>query len=120
MHIVELASVILALLMEVLVGVILAQPLKAISREKTAQLGSYGVMTTRKLYYLAKPTHSGVSASAERLRDADEKARGQRPRDAEAGNQRPADAEAGGLKAGGQRDQVQSLNQEILGYEVKT
>ncbi len=48
--------------------------------------------------------HSGVSAPAERPKDAE----------AEAGGQRPADAEARGLRSGGQRDQVQSPNQEVL------
>ncbi len=47
----------------------------------------------RKLHRLARPAHSGVSAPAERLRDAE----------AEVGGQRPADAEARGLRSGGQR-----------------
>ncbi len=63
----------------------------------------------RKLHRLAKPVHSGVSAPAERPRDAKAEARGQRPADAEAGGlksggQRPADDETGGLRSGGQRD----------------
>ncbi len=59
----------------------------------------------QKLHCLARPAHSGVLASAKRLRDVE----------AEAGGQRPADAEVGGLRSrglrlGGQRDQVRSLN----------
>ncbi len=79
----------------------------------------------RKLHRLAKPAHSGVSAPAERPRDAKAEAGGQRPADAEAGDlrsgsQRLADPEAGGLRSGGQRDQVRSPNQEVLGHEVRT
>ncbi len=44
MQVVELAGIILALSIEVLIGVILAQLLKAISREKTAWPGSHRVM----------------------------------------------------------------------------
>ncbi len=40
--------------------------------------------------------------------------------DAEAGGQRPADAEAEGQRSGGQRDQVRSPNQEVLGHGAKT
>ncbi len=47
----------------------------------------------RKLHHLARPAHSGVSALAERPRDVE----------AEAGGQRLADAEAGGLRSGGLR-----------------
>ncbi len=47
----------------------------------------------RKLHRLARPTHSGVSAPAERSRDVEAKTRGQRP----------PDAEVGGLKSGGLR-----------------
>ncbi len=107
---VKLAGVILALSIEVLVGFIPAQPLKATNGEKTAWPSSYGIMTTRKLHCLVGLTYSGVSALAERLKDVVEEARGQRP----------ADAEKRGLKTRGQRDQVWSLNQEVLGHEAKT
>ncbi len=93
-----------------LVGVFLAQLLKATSGKKTVWLGSYRVMVTKKLHRLVKPTHSGVSAPAERLRDANEEARGQRL----------ANTEAKGLKVGDQRDQIRSPNQEVLGHEGKT
>ncbi len=52
----------------------------------------------RKLHRLARPAHSGVSAPAERPRDAEAEAGGQRPANTEAGGQKPADAETGGLK----------------------
>ncbi len=83
MQVVELVGVILALSMEVLEGVIPAQPLKAISGEKTAQPGSHGFVTARKLHCLAGPMHSGLSALAERPRDINKEAGGQRPVDAE-------------------------------------
>ncbi len=47
----------------------------------------------RKLHRLARPAHSGVSVPAERPRDVE----------TEAGGQRPADAEARGLRSGGLR-----------------
>ncbi len=72
MQVVELAGIILALSMEVLVDVILVQLLKYTSGEKTARPGSHEVMTTRKLHRLVGPTHSGVSALAERSKDANE------------------------------------------------
>ncbi len=78
--------------MEVLVSVILAQPLKATSREKkTARPGSHGVEASKKLHRLAGPAHLGVSALAERPRDVE----------AETGGPRPADA--GGQRSEGQR-----------------
>ncbi len=80
LQVVELTGIILTLSIEVLVGVILTQPLKATNGEKTAQAGFYGVIVNRKLYCLTEPTHSGVSASAERPKDADEETRGQRTR----------------------------------------
>ncbi len=74
----------------------------------------------RKLHRLARPVYSGVSAPAERLRDAEAEVGGQRPAvaeaggqrlaDAEAGGQRPADAEVGGRRSGCQRGQVRSPN----------
>ncbi len=91
MPVVELVGGTLALSIEVLVGIILAQSLKAISREKTARPSSHGVATSRKLHYLAGPAHLGVSAPVERPRDAE----------AEAGGPRPADA--GGQRSEGQR-----------------
>ncbi len=63
----------------------------------------------RKLHCLARPTYSGVSALAERLRDVEAEARGQRPADAEAGGLRSGD-----LRSRDQRDQVRSPNQEVL------
>ncbi len=92
---VELIGGTLALSMEVLVGVILAQLLKATSGEKTARPCSHGVVASRKLHRLAGPAHFGVLALAKRPRDAEVEARGQRP----------ADAEAEGQKSGGQEDQ---------------
>ncbi len=91
MQVIELGDVILALSIEVLVDVILAQLLKATSREKTARPGSHGVMITRKLQCFTRPTYSEVLAPTERPRDADE----------ETGGQRLADAKAGGLRVGG-------------------
>ncbi len=57
MLVVELVGGILALSMEVLVGVILAQPLKATSREKTARSDCYGFVASRKLHCLVGPAH---------------------------------------------------------------
>ncbi len=85
----------LALSMEVMVGVIFAQPLRATSGEKTDRPCSHGVVASRKLHRLTGPAHFGVSAPAERPRDAKE----------EAGGQKLADAEAKGQRSGGQRDQ---------------
>ncbi len=90
MQVVELADAILALSLEVLVGIILVQPLKATSGETTTWLGSHGVVAVRKLHCLARPTHLGVSAPVEKPRDADEK--------------------TGGLRLGGQKDQIRSPN----------
>ncbi len=90
MQVVELASVILALSIEVLVSVILIQLLKATSGEKTAWPGSLGVVASRKLYRLTRPMYLGVSAPAARFKDAEKK--------------------TGGLRSGGQRDQVRSPN----------
>ncbi len=95
MPVVELIWGTLALSMEVLVGVILAQPLRATSGEKTARPCSHGVVASRKLHRLAGPAHFGVSAPVERPRDAKDGA----------GGQRPADVEAEGQRSGGQRDQ---------------
>ncbi len=61
MQVVELAGVILALSIEVLVGVILAQLLKATSGEKMAWLGSHGFVVAKKLYCLIGSTHLGMS-----------------------------------------------------------
>ncbi len=110
MPVVELVGGTLALSMEVLVGVILTQPLKATSREKTARPGSHGDVANRKLHRLVGPAHFGVSALAERSRDTE----------VEAGGQRPADAEVEGQRSGSQRDQVQSPNQEVLGHGART
>ncbi len=55
----------------------------------------------RKLHRLAGPVHSGVSAPAERPRDIEVEAGGQRPADAEAGGQKLADA--GSQRSEGQR-----------------
>ncbi len=110
MPVVELVGGTLALSMEVLVGVILAQPLKATSGEKTARPCSHGVVASRKLHRLVGPAHFGVSTPAERPRDAEDRA----------GGQKPADAEAEGQRSGGQRDQVRSPNQEVLGHGART
>ncbi len=70
-QVVKLAGVILALSIEVLVGVILTKPLKTTSKEKTAQLGSHGFEVARKLHCFAGLTHLGVLGSilkAERCR----------------------------------------------------
>ena len=60
MQIVELASVILTLAMEILVDVIFVQPLKAISREMTARPGFHGFVIAKKLHCLAIPIHLRV------------------------------------------------------------
>ncbi len=91
MPVVELVGGTFALSMEVLIGVILAQPLKATSGEKTARPGFHGVVVSRKLHCLARPAHFGVSAPAEMPRD----------KEIEAGSQRPANAEAEGQRSGG-------------------
>ncbi len=95
MPVVELVGGTLALSMEVLVDVILAQPLKATSGEKTARPCFHGVVASKKLHRLAGPAHFGVSAPAERPRDAE----------VEVGGQSLADAEAEDQRSGGQRDQ---------------
>ncbi len=95
MPVVELVGGTLALSIEVLVGIILAQPLKATSGEKTARPYSHGVVASRKLYHLAGPAHFRVSALAERPRDTE----------VEVGGQKLANAEAEGQRSGGQRDQ---------------
>ncbi len=97
---VELSGVILALSIEVLVGVILAQLLKATSGEKTALPGTHRFVPAKKFHCLAGPIHSRVSAPAKKPRDVDEETKGQRP----------ADAEARGLRLDSQRDQVRSPN----------
>ncbi len=83
---VELVGGTLALAMEVLVGIILAQSLKVSSGEKTTRPGSHGVVVSRKLHCLAGPTYFRVSALAERPRDVEIEAGG--PRLADAGSQR--------------------------------
>ncbi len=77
---VELAGVILILLIEALVDVIFAQPLKTISREKTDWPSFYRFIAAKKLHYFIRPMHLGVSAptskakecrcSTKRLRDS--------------------------------------------------
>ncbi len=100
MQVIKLAGIILALSIEVLVDVILAQLLKAISGTKTAWLGSHGIMTTRKLHCLVGLTYSRGSTPVERPRNVDE----------EAGSQRLADIEARGPRARGPRDQARNPN----------
>lgn len=73
MQIVELANVILALSIEMLVDVTFAQLLKAISRKKMTWLGFYRVIVIKKLHCFIKPIHSRVSALTERLKDTDKK-----------------------------------------------
>ncbi len=107
MQVVELVGGTLALSMKVLEDVNLVQPLKATSGEKTARPGSHGVVASRKLHCLARPAHSGVSAPAERPRDAEIEVGGQRPADAEAGGPRPSDT--GGQRSEGQRDPESEL-----------
>ncbi len=110
MPVVELIGGTFTLSMEVLVVVILAQPLKATSGEKTARPGSHGVVASRKLHHLVELAHFGVSAPAERPRDVE----------VEAGGQKTADVEAESQRSGGQRDQLRSPNQEILGPGART
>ncbi len=100
MQMIELAGVIIALSMEVLVGVILTQLLKATSKKKIARPDSHEVVAIRNLYCLIGPMYSRVSAPAERPRDADEEIRS--------------------LRSRSQKDQVRSLNQEVLGYSART
>ncbi len=57
-------------------------------------------MTTKKLHCLTRSKHLEMLALAEMPKNIDEEAR----------SQKPADVEARGLRVGGQRDQVQSLN----------
>ncbi len=109
MPVIELVGGTLALSMEVLVGVILAQPLKATSGEKTARPCFHGVLASRKLHRLTGHAHFGVLAPVERPRDVK----------VEAGGQRPADAEAESQRSGSQRDQVRSPNQEVLGHRAR-
>ncbi len=87
--------------MEVLVGIILTQPLKATSGEKTARPGSHGVVANRKLHYLAGPAHLRVLAPAERPRDAEVEAGG--PRLADAGGQRSEGQRGPESESGGPR-----------------
>ncbi len=110
MPVIELVGGTLTLSMEVLVGVILAQPLKATSGEKTARPCFHGVVASKKLHRFTGPAHFGVSAPAERPKDVE----------VEAGGQRPADAEAKGQRSGDQRDQVRSPNQEVLSHDART
>ncbi len=88
MPVVELVGGTLSPSIEVLVGVIFAQPLKATSGEKTARPCSHALVASRKLHRLAGPAHFGVLAPAERLRDVEVEAGGQRPADAEEEGQR--------------------------------
>lgn len=65
MQVVELASIIFALSMDLLVDIIFVQSLKATSKEKMVWLDSYGFVVARaskKLHCLIGPTHFGVSA----------------------------------------------------------
>ncbi len=83
MPVVELVGGSLVLSIEVLVGVILAQPLKATSRQKTARPGSHRVAARWKLHCLTGPAHLGMSTPAERPRHAEVVAGGQKLADAE-------------------------------------
>ncbi len=101
MPVVEQVGNTLTLSMEVLVDVILVQPLKATSGEKTARPGSHGVVASRKLHCLAGPAHLGVSAPAERPKDAEVETGGRRPADAESQrseDQRSPESKSGGLR----------------------
>lgn len=61
-QVVELAGVILALSIKVLVKGIFAQPLKGTSEEITTWSSSHGFVAARELYCLARPTYLGVLA----------------------------------------------------------
>lgn len=60
MQVVELAGIILALSIQVLVDIILAQPLKIANKGKTAWPSFHKFVAAKKLYYLAKPMHLEV------------------------------------------------------------
>ncbi len=111
MPVVELVRGTLALSMEVLVGVILAQPLKATSGEKkTARPGSHRVVASRKLHRLAGLAHLGVLAPAERPRDAEVETGGPRladARDQRSEAQRGPESKSGGLRLAGSRPELE-------------
>ncbi len=64
----------------------------------------------QKLHHLTGPAYSGVLTPAKKPKDVEVEAR----------SQRIADVKARGLRSGGQRGQVRSLNPEVLGNEAKT
>ncbi len=101
MLVVKLVGGTLALSMEVLVGVILTQPLKATSGEKTAWPGFHRIVASRKLHCLTKPAHLEVSALIERPRDAELEVGGPRP--ADTGGQRSEGQRGPESKSGGPR-----------------
>ncbi len=110
MPVVELLGGTLALSMEVLVDVILTQPLKATSGEKTARPGSHGVVASRKLHRLAGPAHLGVSAPTERPRDAEAEVEGSRPADAggqRSESQRDLEFKSEGPRSAGSRSELE-------------
>ncbi len=71
MPVVKLVGCIFALSMEVLVDVILAQLLKAISGEKIARPGSHGVVASRMLHRLVEPANLGVLDPSKKPRDVE-------------------------------------------------
>ncbi len=104
MLVVELVGGTLALLMEMLVGVILAQPLKATSGEKTTRPGFHKVIASRKLHCLTGPIYLRVSAPAERPRDVEVEASGPRlayARVQRSEGQRSPESESGGPGSAG-------------------
>ncbi len=110
MPVVELVGDILTLLIEVLVGVILTQPLKATSREMTTWPDSYRVIASRKLYRFTGPAHLELSTPAEKPRDAEVEARGPRPADAEnlrSEGQRGPESKLGGPRPAGSGSELE-------------
>ncbi len=61
----------------------------------------------RKLHCLTRPAHLGVLASAERLRDEEVEARGQRQANAKVGGHGPIDVEAESQRSESQRSEGQ-------------
>lgn len=78
MHMIELAGVIFTLSIEVQIGIIFTQSLKATGRDKTAQLSSHGFVIVKKLYYLIKSIYFGVLTSIKRQNNTNAKVEGQR------------------------------------------
>ncbi len=110
MPMVELVGGTLTLSIEVLVGVILTQLLKATSGEKMAWPGSHKVIASKKLHHLAESIHLGVSASAEKPRDVEVEARSPRPADTrsqKSEGQRGPESKSGGPRLAGSRSKLE-------------